>query len=65
MQEQRKSNYNRDWKEKNERYLLELQKFLDKAENIRDNELKQSIIIQMLKCDNILTELAEEVFKKI
>jgi len=56
---------NRDWKEKNEKYLFELQKFLDIAENIEDEKLKINIIGQMLKCDNILTELAEDIICKI
>jgi len=54
-----------DWKEKDKKYLYELQKFLDKAENIENQELKNSIIIQMLKCDKRLTELAEEMINQI
>jgi len=55
--------YTSDWKEKNEKYLIELQKFLDIAENIEDEELRKSIIVQMIKCDKLLTELAEEMIK--
>jgi len=40
-----------------------LQKFLDIAENIEDEELRKSIIVQMIKCDKLLTELAEEMIK--
>jgi len=58
-----RNNYSRKWKEKDQKYLFELQKFLDKAENIKDEGLKQSIISQMLRCDKILTELAEEIIK--
>ncbi len=54
----------RKWKNENKEYLNALQMFLDKAENIKQEELKHEIIIQMLKCDEILTKLAEEKFKK-
>ena len=60
-----RNNYSRKWKEKDQKYLFELQKFLDKAENIENQELKNSIIIQMLKCDKRLTELAEEMINQI
>ena len=56
-------NYNKSWKEKNKKYLKELQSFLDKANNIQDEELKRNVIGQMLKCDNILTEIAESRFE--
>ena len=49
-----------DWKMKNKEYLTELQRFLDKVDNIKDGELKSDIIKQMLKCDKILTKIAEE-----
>ena len=55
---------NRNWKEKNKNYLKELQNFFDKADNIEDQNLRQNIISQMLKCDNILTQIAESRFKK-
>ena len=53
---------NRQWKEKNEEYLKELQKLLDIIDNVKDEELKKRIIGQFFKCDNILTELAEDLF---
>lgn len=53
------------WKNKNSQYLFELQKFLDLADNIEDEKLKKSIISQMLKCDRCVTNIAEEMFKKI
>lgn len=56
---------NEDWKSKGKKYLKELQAFLDKAENIESEELRKDIIFQMLKCDNELTMLAEEEFRKI
>ncbi len=52
------------WKEENEKYLNALQVFLDKAENIEQEELKKEIINQMLKCDKILTELAVKEIEK-
>ncbi len=55
---------NRDWKEKNKKYLHYLQKFLDATERIKDEELKNHIIVQMLKCDLALTEIAEREIHK-
>lgn len=54
---------NREWKEKNKKYLKELQNFWDKADNIADELLRQKVIEQMLRCDDTLTKLAEEKFK--
>lgn len=56
---------NRDWKEKNKGYLRQLQKFLDVADNIEREDLRKSVIAEMLKCDMILTELAEKQIKLI
>lgn len=61
--EKQKGN-NRDWKEKNKRYLTQLQRFLDATDSIKQEELKQNIITQMLKCDLILTEIAENEIRK-
>ena len=55
---------NKDWKEKNKIYLKELQNFFDKAYNIEDNNLRKKIIGQMLKCDDILTKIAESRFEE-
>ena len=55
---------NENWKQSSPKYLKELQMFLDKAENIQSEELRKEIIFQMLKCDNELTCLAEEMFAK-
>lgn len=54
-----------NWKANSQKYLQELQAFLDKAENIQDEEIKKEVIFQMLKCDNELTILAEEKFEEI
>ena len=51
------------WKNKNTQYLFELQKFLDLADNIQDENLRKLIISQMLKCDKCVTNIAEEMFK--
>ena len=56
---------NNNWKNKNEQYLFELQKFMDLADNIEDESLKKLIINQMLKCDKCITNLAEEIFKQL
>lgn len=53
------------WKNKNTKYLFELQKFLDLADNIEDENIKKLIINQMLKCDKCITNLAEEIFKQL
>lgn len=55
--------YSRDWKEKNANYLRELEKFFDITDNVKNEELKLDIIYQMLKCDEILTKIAEERWK--
>lgn len=54
-----------NWKSNGKKYLKELQAFLDKVENIENEELRRDIRFQMLKCDNELTMLAEEEFRKI
>ncbi|CDE14909.1 unknown [Clostridium sp. CAG:470] len=51
------------WKTNNKQYLFELQKFLDLADNIKDEKLRKNIISQMLKCDRYLTKIAEEELK--
>lgn len=55
----------RNWKEKNKRYLSQLQRFLDATDRIQEEELRNHIIVQMLKCDSILTELAENEMARI
>lgn len=51
------------WKTNNKQYLFELQKFLDLADNIKDEKLRKNIISQMLKSDKCLTKIAEEELK--
>ena len=55
---------NSNWKNLNKEYLFELQKFLDLADNIDNEKLRQEIINQMLKCDKCLTNIAEIILKK-
>ena len=52
------------WKNKNEQYLFEVQKFLDLADNKEDEKLKKLIIYQMLKCDKCITKIAKDMMKK-
>lgn len=53
------------WKNSNAQYLFELQKFLDLADNIKEKELRENIIYQMLKCDKCVTNIAEKMFNTI
>ena len=53
-----------EWKNTNQEYLSALEKFLDKAENIKEEHLKEEIIATMLKCDNVLTQLAIKEINK-
>ena len=53
-----------NWKFENKQYLRELTKFMDLTEQIKDKELKEQIITQMLRCDMELTKLAEEKILK-
>ncbi len=48
---------------KDEKYLEELQRFLDLADNISNEDLKKRMIYQMLKCDKVLTEIFEKNMK--
>ncbi|MCI8352096.1 MAG: hypothetical protein HFJ58_00460 [Clostridia bacterium] len=59
----KKNIYSRDWKEKNDEYLKALERFFDITDNIEDENLRMDIIYKMLKCDEVLTKLAENTFK--
>lgn len=52
-------------KEKDKKYLFELQKFLDTASNIEKEDLRTRVIMKMLKCDDILTKLYQKQIDKI
>ncbi len=55
---------NCEWKEKNKLYLKELQVFFDIADKIENEDLRNSIISQMLRCDKIVTNLAEDIIQR-
>lgn len=55
--------YSMNWKEKSSEYLQALERFFDVTDNIENETLKMDIIYKMLKCDEILTKLAEKRFK--
>ena len=54
----------RDWKNKNKNYITNLQIFFDLVDNIEDENFKNNIIYQMLKCDEALTIIIEDICKK-
>ena len=62
MKNTREENHN--WKFENKQYLNELTRFKDLTEQIKDKELKEKIIAQMLRCDMELTKFAEEKILK-
>ncbi len=53
------------WKNQDEIYLFELQKFLDLVENVKEEALRKEIIAQMLKCDKRITQIAETIFQEL
>lgn len=53
------------WKNKNKKYIYEVQKILDLIDNIKDEKLKKEIRYQYINCDRLITKLAEEKIKKI
>ena len=62
MKNTREENHN--WKFENKQYLNELTRFMDLTEQIKDKELKEKIIAQMLRWDMDLTKFAEEKILK-
>lgn len=52
-----------NWKYENKKYMKELTKFFDLAEQIKDKHLKEEIVGQMLRCDLELTKYAEEILR--
>ena len=49
-----------EWKTKDKRYLKELQRMFDIVENVKDEDLRNRILIQFVRCDELITELARE-----
>lgn len=52
------------FKRTNEEYIKQMERFLDIASNIKDKELQESIIFQMLRCEKILTDMTEKLCEK-
>ena len=48
------------WKTTNEKYLFELQKFLDLLDNVKEEKLRKELIYQLNRFDNVITEIAEQ-----
>lgn len=49
---------NDTWKTEDENYIKELLKMLDFIDSIKDEDLKNKILFQYAKCDNLITQLA-------
>ena len=54
----------RKYKQKDNEFLAQLQKFLDITDNIPNEELRLEVVYQMLKCDEILTKIAERILEQ-
>ena len=52
------------WKTKDERYIKELQKLFDLIDNVEDEKLKKNILEQVVKFDNVLTQIIEDKYTK-
>ena len=48
------------WKTTNEKYLFELQKFLDLIDNVKEEKLRKELIYQLNRLDKVITEIAEQ-----
>ena len=48
------------WKTTNEKYLFELQKFLDLLDNVKEEKLRKELIYQLNRFDTVITEIAEQ-----
>ena len=48
------------WKTTNEKYLFELQKFLDLIDNVKEEKLRKELIYQLNMFDKVITEIAEQ-----
>lgn len=51
------------WKKTNEKYLFELQKFLDLLDNINQEELKKKILYQFMQYDKTIEDIIAEMMK--
>ena len=52
----------REWKEKNQENIMEIERIIDRPHSIKDEQLRREIRPRKLICDNVLTELAEQKF---
>ena len=48
------------WKTTNEKYLFELQKFLDLLDNVKEEKLRKELIYQLNRFDKVITEIADQ-----
>lgn len=48
-------------KKTNEEYIKDLERFLDITSNVKDKDLQERIIFQMLRCDRTLTQMTEKL----
>lgn len=55
----------KNWKKNAKKYLIEMERFLDLADNIEQEDLKTRIIGQMLRTDDELTKEAEKIFEEL
>lgn len=55
----------KNWKKNAKKYLIEMERFLDLADNIEQEDLKTRIIGQMLRTDDELTKEAEKIFEDL
>lgn len=60
-----KISLNEKWKYEDTKYLESLQKFMDKIDQIHDEELQNEVVFQMLECERILTKTSEKMFTKM
>ena len=53
-----------EYKKQNQEYLMQMQRFFDIADNIKDEKLKKNIIYQKIRCDEILENLIIRFFQE-
>jgi len=51
------------WKSNSKGYLEEIENFLEKIKAIEEKGLRRDILMTMLRADNELTKLSEELFE--
>ena len=53
-----------NYKNNNKEYLKQLQILLDLVDNIQDENLRKTIVYQILKCEKELMQIKEEYLKE-